>query len=160
MLQKFGVIKLSNLEAIELRKSIESLFDEQVQYIAEYLNPELNNEQEFQEEVKEYFDLVKRDLERRFGVTNMTQIEQVRLRQITEEVLRENNYYFNKRESDPNNKTWAHNMVQPDGEILVRWFWDYGIIFKRDIPFIKGSAHPTQKFIDDFRMLRESSHNP
>ncbi len=33
LLQKFGVIKLSNLEGIELRKSIESLFDEQVQYI-------------------------------------------------------------------------------------------------------------------------------
>lgn len=128
--------------------------------MSENLNLEASKEHEFREYVKECFDIVKHDLERRFGVMNMTQIEQVRLRQITEEVLRENNYYSNKRESDRNNKTWAHNMVEPNGEILVRWFWDYGIVFKRDVPLKKNSAYPTQKFIDDFRMLRESSHNP
>lgn len=121
--------------------------------MAEKFSPEQleQNDEEFQE----WYNAAKDTLADHYGVTDITPIEAVRLQQILREVLEENTYYSQKRDSQ-NEQRSNHNIVMPNSEALARWFLDYNINIKTD-PDVENNM---ERFKENLRFIRKQAHNP
>jgi hypothetical protein len=121
--------------------------------MAEKLSPEQHEQND--EEFQEWYNAAKDALADHYGVTDLTPIEAVRLQQILREVLEDNAYYIQKRDS-PSEKIADHNIVMPNSEAIARWFLDYNINIKTD-PDVENNM---ERFKENLRFLREQAHNP
>lgn len=118
----------------------------------------LNDPEYLEERFKFYISKAKKILESHFGQSDLTIIEQAKLKEITKACIRqkvEETILVLRREMP------ADKMIDVKNEIVYRWLWELYDIKRSDIPGLRygnETLDVPEDFREYLRRLRNQSH--